>query len=66
MTFIEKNTVLAALAHYKKEMLRKADQMRKNGEPRKAQEYQTQANISNALIFTFSEILSEPCGTVKI
>ena len=66
MTFIEKNTVLAALCEYEKAERRKAESQRKRGQYGKAAEHEGAANIAAAMKFTWAEILTKPAGTVKI
>ena len=66
MTFIEKNTVLAALCDYEKAERKKAEYQRKRGEQGKAIEHERAASIAAGLKFAWAEILGEPSGSVKI
>ena len=66
MTRIEKETIMSALAEYKDEQRKKSDKERKRGELGKAATAQAECDKANALLFTFAQILIEPCGTVLI
>ena len=66
MTRIEKETIIHALAEYKDSQYKKEIKERKRGELGKAKKHQSEYQIANAMLMTFAQIITEPCGTVLI
>lgn len=66
MTFTEKETVISALRAYMEQQNRKAKSEEKRGEHGKAAAARAEAGKANALMFTFAELLSIPCGEARI
>lgn len=66
MTRIQKETVLSALAVYKDKCIRQEKRERSKGELGKAAKSVGEISKTNSLLIIFAQLLTEPCGSVKI